>query len=153
MPRRSNAAASTPLPVIDAGSSRLAPPRNLNRDEQQIFRSVVASMPPSHFLRSDIVLLIRYCQDIALASITAEHLKKEGCVDKNGRLSPHLRALEKLDRSIIALSGKLRLAPSARYDARAADRNSRTPEPSYYDLMKSGFDFDDEKEDVDAGRN
>jgi phage terminase small subunit len=152
MSRRSNASMISPFPAIDAGRTRLSPPSNLSKTEQQIFRGIVSSVPPKHFIKSDIVLLTRYVQDIALADIAAANLKKDGSVDATGKLSPWLRALEKLDRSIIALATKLRLAPSARFDSRAADRNARAPEPSVYDLMNQ-FDDEEDAEHVDVGRN
>jgi phage terminase small subunit len=136
MSRPSNAAATTPFPVIDAGATRLSPPSNLNKHEQEVFKQIVASVPARHFAQSDLVLLTRYVKNISLAANAADHLQREGAVDANGKLSPWLRAAEKLDRTIIALASKLRLCPSARYDARAAQRNAREPPPSYYDLMR-----------------
>jgi phage terminase small subunit len=153
MPRRSNAALTSPYAVIDAPRTRLSPPGNLDKNEVRIFRSIVGNMPARHFARADLVLLVRHVQNLAAADIAAAHLKKGGIVDGDGKISPWLRALEKLDRSIVSLATKLRLTPSSRFDSRAAARNSRGPEPSVYDQLNS-IDFDDDGEDhVDSGAN
>jgi hypothetical protein len=120
---RSNAGRSTaPRPRDDAPAA-----------VRRIFLELVASEPADHFRASDADLLEQIAQAILLARQAYDKLETEGPVI-DGKASPWLVVLEKAHRSSVALSGRLRLAPQARMDARAAGRKANGPRLSAYDL-------------------
>jgi phage terminase small subunit len=104
-----------------------------------IFLELVASVSADHFQPSDGALLEQHAQVILLAREAYDKLATEGPVI-DGKASPWLVVLEKAHRSAVALSGRLRLAPQARADARSAARKAGGARPSAYDLME--FDND-----------
>ena len=70
---------------------------------------------PTHFVPSDLPLLVRYVEALALADEAAEQLHAEGAV-VDGKPSPWLVVLEKCQRAVVALSMRLRLSPQSRLD-------------------------------------
>jgi hypothetical protein len=104
------------LVCIDVQSQRLKPPTELNERETEIFHSVVDSVSPQHFVKSDLPLLVSFCTAYNLSRWHAHELNQ-------GRQDHHKPWLD-CTKLCALLSGRLRLAPSTRYDARQAERNS-----------------------------
>ena len=122
MPRKS--AAELSVISIDARESRLRPPETLGERERQLFVDLVAGSKASHFQRTDLPLLCRYCELSFLAETAAGHLRNEGPVI-GGRTSPWVSVLEKATKGLVALSMRLRLSPQAR-----SPNNPTRPSPS-----------------------
>jgi phage terminase small subunit len=137
LPRKSAAA----LAVTGSAGKRSAPrPRDdAPAAVRRIFLELVASAPSDHFQTGDAALLEQYAQAILLARQAYDELATDGPVIE-GKASPWLVVLEKAHRSAVALSGRLRLAPQARADARSAARNASGAKPSAYELMGLGND-------------
>jgi hypothetical protein len=102
---------------------------------RRIFLELVASVSADHFQPGDGALLEQYAQAILLARQAYDKLATDGPVI-DGKPSPWLVVLEKAHRSAVALSGRLRLAPQARADARSAARKAAGAKPSAYELME-----------------
>ncbi|WP_177243499.1 P27 family phage terminase small subunit [Bradyrhizobium sp. Gha] len=98
---------------IGSRANRLRPPPTLNETERTIFIEIINSTNPQHFVRSDLPLLVRYCEAHALCEQAANELKAGGAVI-GGRPSPWLAVAEKSNRNVVALSMRLRLSPQAR---------------------------------------
>ena len=71
MPRKSAAAHATAA----ASSARLHPPSSLSPTEKQIFVNLVGACSVDHFRESDLPLLARYAEAIALAERAAKELR------------------------------------------------------------------------------
>lgn len=110
MPRKS--AASLAIPRVAGGPARLTAPAWLGEEETVVFRDLVSSVDPRHFVRSDLPLLCTYAEAFALARRSAKELRVGIVV--NGKTNPWLVAREKSVRELVALSARLRLAPQAR---------------------------------------
>ena len=67
-------------------------------------------------------LLARYIESDVLAELAAAELRENGAVI-DGRPSPWLTVQEKAVRAMVALSLRLRLAPSARLDPKTVGRH------------------------------
>ena len=132
MPRRSTADLAVVRPA--AGLTRLRPPAELGKEEQAVWRQVVLSCDEKHFRQSDAPLLVRYVQNVVLASRAAASLDREGAVI-GGRPNPWLTVAEKADRALVALSMRLRVSPQARL--RADGMAVKGPPASVYDLMRA----------------
>lgn len=138
MPRRSAA----DLAVVHPADrfTRLLPPAELGKEEQAVWQQVVLSCDEKHFRPSDAPLLVRYCQNVVLASRAAAALDREGAVI-GGRPNPWLTVAEKADRALVALSMRLRVSPQARL--RADGMAVKGPPASIYDIMRQ-TDAEDE---------
>jgi hypothetical protein len=135
MPRKSAAELSV-IPAPTGRYSRLSPPRprdDAPADVAEVFRELVRSAPADHFRGGDGALLEQYAQSIILARKAYDELSTNGPVIDN-KPSPWLVVLEKAHRSAVALSGRLRLAPQSRADARSAGRNANRPPLSAYEF-------------------
>jgi phage terminase small subunit len=88
-------------------------PVGLSREEEDIFRRILAAVDPGHFAASDLPLLVSYVQAIAQHDRAVQALRREGDV-VDGRMSPWNVVLEKAVRAMTALSMRLRLSPQAR---------------------------------------
>ncbi len=130
MPRKSTAALS--VLRVDGKPRRVTAPKGLQGDAAQVFMDIVSSCPPEHFTAADRPLLAQFCEALALSARAARELHRSGPV-KNGRASAWLTVAEKAWRATAALAPKLRLCPSARYDARAAGRKAHEPPASIVD--------------------
>jgi phage terminase small subunit len=119
--RRSAASYEVPV-VVDVGRIRVQPPGHLGETEVQRFADLVASCDPQHFRDSDVPLLARYIEADVLAERAAAELRANGAVI-DGRPSPWLTVQEKAVRAMVALSLRLRLAPSARLDPKTVGRH------------------------------
>lgn len=128
MPRKSATAHATAA----VSSSRLHPPSSLSPTEKQIFVDLVGACDASHFKESDLPLLARYAEAIALAERAAKELRVSA-VTKTGKISPWLVVQEKCVRTITALSMRLRVSPQAR---RLIPSGKASPTVSYYEKMR-----------------
>jgi len=135
MPRRS--ASSLSVVPIASRAARLRPPPTLSESERAIFIDIVAACDANHFRASDLPLLCRYAEACALAEQAAQELRQGGAVI-GGRPSPWIMVQEKANRTIVALSMRLRLSPQSR----APNNPSRKPPTSAYDRMR--IETDDE---------
>ena len=114
--RKSTAEMSVVVP-IDTRRKKLEPPADLKAEEAQIFRQLVSACAPDHFVKSDIPLLVAYCTSIHLSRWAADAIESD---------NSFFTTWERATRMIATLATRLRLAPQARIDARAAGRSTRT---------------------------
>jgi phage terminase small subunit len=150
MPRRSIAQLTTPQIHANGATIHIAPPNNLNKTEQDLFKQIVRSLEPKHFATSDAPLLARYVKNLILADVVGKNLEREGLVTDAGKPSPWLRVQEKLDHTIVTLSSKLRLCPQSRIGPRDAHRRAANAQPmSFYEQMRMD-QREQEQEEADA---
>ena len=110
-----------------SGHHRLVPPLDLNAAEAKLFRELVASCAPEHFLHSDLPLLVSFVQATLLSRRAATALAKN--VEMIG-------IWEKATRMQATLATRLRLAPQARTDPKTISRRSSNYHPSAYELLE-----------------
>jgi phage terminase small subunit len=121
MPRKSVEALTT-FPRVDGRVSHLETPADLPASLRPIVDDLVASQRPEHFRPGDEHLLEQYAQAITVGRKAFAKLEKEGYV-VGGKANPWIIILEKAHRSVVALSGRLRLAPQMRERSRTVGRN------------------------------
>jgi hypothetical protein len=92
---------------------RLTPPSTLPEKARQVFIDTVGSVSASHFHPSDMTLLVRYAEVVALCEQAAAALRDGGVVVA-GEVSAWTKVYEQSVRLQIALSTKLKLSPAAR---------------------------------------
>ena len=116
---------------VDGSPPRLMPPSSLSDAERKIFAGVVAAC--DHLRPSDLPLLCRYVEVVALSDHAAERLRVDVM---KGRPSSALSTQERLVKLLISLSRQLRLSPMSRASSDpktlARSGNGHT---SAYDLM------------------
>jgi phage terminase small subunit len=139
MPRKSAAAALTPVANVRGTPARLRPPPDLGPAELTLWHEIVTSVDARHFVASDAPLLGRYVEAAVLAAIAGAELRKYGGVT-NGRVSPWLTVQEKSVRSMVALSHRLRLAPASRQDRKTVASRARSTLPSAYEVLREDDD-------------
>jgi hypothetical protein len=54
------------LPAVNGEPSPLKPPAGLNKAEQSFFAQVIAACSPSHFVESDLPLLVSFVQSMKI---------------------------------------------------------------------------------------
>ena len=91
------------MPSINGEPPRLKPPASLSEAEAAIFTAVVKSCDPTHFRKSDLPLLCRFCELTALADHAARELRENGAVI-DGKASAWIVVQEKCVRGLVALS-------------------------------------------------
>jgi hypothetical protein len=118
---------------------RLRPPPDLTKPEQALFTELVASNPPTHFVQSDLPLLISYVQ----ASLMARQAFRDMAQDMPGAMSSWTQATKMQ----ATLSTRLRLTPHSRLDAKRAAREAASYNGGGIDgaIARSGVDLDDEQ--------
>ena len=116
---------------VDGSPSRLLPPSGLSDQERKIFAATVAAC--DHLRASDLPLLRRYCEVVALSDHVGEMLRIDVM---KGRPLSSLATQERLVKVLISLSRQLRLTPISRAssDPKTLARSNGGPR-SYYDLM------------------
>ena len=116
---------------VDGSPPRLTPPSSLSDREREIFAATVAAC--DHLRASDLPLLCRYVEVVALSDHAAEKLRIDVM---KGRPSQWLATQERLVKLLISLSRQLRLTPISRAssDPKTLMRHNGGA-PSYYDLM------------------
>jgi phage terminase small subunit len=125
------------LRLLGATPQRLSPPEELAPAEKRIFVDLVSSIAPTHFIASDLPLLVSYCVAIAQEREANHHLRTEGHV-VSGKPSAWITIQEKSHRMITALSMRLRLAPQSR-----ARTKIKADQASAYDRMAALGEHDD----------
>jgi phage terminase small subunit len=122
------------LAALDVTGSppRLTPPSSLSDREREIFAATVAAS--GHLRSSDLPLLQRYCEIVALSDHAAERLRAD--VMKS-RPSQWLATQERLIKVLISLGRQLRLSPLSRSssDPKTLARHNGGS-PSYYEIMR-----------------
>jgi hypothetical protein len=103
--RGRTSAADLAVVVTHPAQRRLQPPHDLTKTEAALFRELVASCSPQHFVASDRPLLIAYVQCV----LASRHWAKAS------RRDPHkIVVWERTIRMLATLATRLRLAPQAR---------------------------------------
>ena len=138
MPRKS---AASNLVVI-SNPELVRPPKptkGASSAVKEVFDEIVRSRPATHFQDTDSHQIQSYCEGIIFARKLAEQIDKQGMILKDG--SPHpaytlwLKTIPRLNQ----LARALRLAPSARIDARSPRVVNQQPyHPTYQDLVETG---------------
>jgi phage terminase small subunit len=141
MPRKS--ASSANVLSIASSNKWLRPPPNLPQAERDLFASLVAANPPSHFKLSDMPLLTQYCAAAILNDQAAQELRVAPVIG-GLKPSPWLAVFEKTNRAVVALSMRLRLSPQARSPNHPPGAR-KEPRPSAYEIMRRAA-ADDETE-------
>jgi hypothetical protein len=116
---RKSSAVDLALPRVDGAPPRLKPPSYLRNRERKLFREVLASVDPRHFVESDLPLLASYVQ----ATILAQQAVRD---------PDQIAVWEKAVRVQAVLATKLRLTVQARADPKTLARRvpqSRKPAP------------------------
>ena len=116
---------------VDGSPPRLTSPPTLSDPERKIFAATVAAS--GHLRPSDLPLLQRYCEIVALSDHAAERLRVNVM---QGRPSQWLATQERLVKLLISLGRQLRLSPISRSggDPKTLARHNGGS-PSYYDVM------------------
>src|SRR5262245_34293799 len=129
-PGRKTTADLTVIPAAPRGH-RLASPPDLEPAAAKLFREIVASCPPSHFVASDQRLLAVYCSALLISQRAAQDPSQ-------------MQAWERATRLVAQLATKLRLCPSARSDPKTVARRALDQRAmSYYELVDAGLEDDD----------
>ncbi len=100
------------LPAVSGTPARLEPPEHLTEAERKVFLALVDAVDPKHFARADLPLLATYCQATVITQETAHEPSNFATWEKAAKLQA-------------VLATRLRLAPQARFDARAAARHQK----------------------------
>ena len=111
------------LQVVSVGSAvRPEPPCSLTRQEKQLWKKIVASLPADRFQPGDLPLLVNYCRTAARCDELAGRREKSKEAE-----TLFLRSVSILS----TLSTKLRLCPSTRIRAESAQlrQSQTTPRP------------------------
>jgi hypothetical protein len=106
--RGRKSAASLAVSCPKDPETRLEPPRSLSERERKLFRDLVSSVVPEHFVHCDLPLVCAYVRAISLEERAAAQLRKTPTDSK------WLALWEKSTRVLTALSLRLRLSPQAR---------------------------------------
>jgi phage terminase small subunit len=121
MPRRSQADV-TQFPRIDVGrQTHLEISDDLPKSLRAVVEDLISSQKPEHFKPGDEILLEAFASAHLLRREAFQHIEDDGAVI-NGKSSPWLSVLEKTSKQLVALSGRLRLAPQMRASSRDAAR-------------------------------
>jgi phage terminase small subunit len=118
---------------------RLRAPDSLGDSARRAFIEIVASHAASHFKPSDLTVLCRYAELVALAERSACELERDGVVLADGSLSKWFTVHSTVTKQIGVLAGRLRIGPSSRQH----QQSRKTVQPmSFYDRMKLDKDWD-----------
>ena len=120
------------VPLFGA-DRRLRPPDSLPDDARRAFIDLVGSLPAGHFKLSDLSVVCRYCELVALAERAAFELSREGVVLPDGKLSAWFTVHSTTTRQLGVLAGRLRIGPSSRQRQQG---KKTVPEMSFYDRME-----------------
>jgi hypothetical protein len=124
------------VPLRD--DDRIQPPDNLTTAERKLFLEVLQKCPPKQFSSADVYLLASFTR----ATLTAERASKQLAKARSApERNSWMRMMESAMKLQAQLATKLRLATTARHDARQLSRLHAAHRLSYYDVM----DMDDDK--------
>jgi len=110
--------------VVSALPKRLKVPRTLSGGAKAEFVRIVTAERADHFKRSDMPLLIQYCEAAALAERAIR-------LQRDDAKAAWLTRREKANRVRVALSARLRICPQARQP----NRPTRPERVSFYEQM------------------
>jgi phage terminase small subunit len=108
-----------PSEAVFLRSGALPAPDDLPEPARSLWREIMASTPEAQWRPGDVPLLGTYCRTATLAAEAARRLEADGQL-VDGRPSPWARLLAEHGKTLAALAGKLRLAPSSRIRPDAA---------------------------------
>jgi hypothetical protein len=108
----------------------LIPPATLSDREREIFAATVAAC--GHLRSSDLPLLQRYVEVVALSDHAAERLRVDVM---QGAPSAWLGVQERLLKLLVILARQLRLSPISRTDPKTVARSNGHDHVSVYELM------------------
>lgn len=127
---RPSAADLAAVPTI-SDRQHIQPPKQITPRARQLFVELVGATGPDHFAPSDVPVLTTFCEAVALREQAQAALSEHGVV-VDGDTNPWFAVCNKQDKTIATLGMRLRLVPSARYDAKKAARNTGK-RPSAYE--------------------
>jgi phage terminase small subunit len=145
----------SPYVVTDATSfgepnQRLKPPASLGEPEKRVFLDLILACPSGQFQASDLPLLARYCELVALCEQAMAEMTAGGMVAADGKPSPWFSIYTQSVKALTGLAMRLRLGPQSR----AFKAPKRTAAPtSFYDrmtLMEGDDDGDEEEAEAQA---
>ena len=118
---------------VTGSPPRLSPPSSLSDPERKIFAATVAAC--DHLRPSDMPLLCRYVEVVALSDHAAERLRVDVM---KGRPSQWLTTQARLVKLLISLGRQLRLSPLSRSssDPKTLARSGNGHAVSAYELMR-----------------
>jgi hypothetical protein len=118
---------------VDGSPPRLTPPSTLSDSERKIFAATVAAC--GHLRPSDLPLLRRYVEVVALSDHAAERLRADVM---KGRPSSWLGTQERLVKLLVVLGRQLRLPPISRSSShpKTLARSNGHAHVSAYELMR-----------------
>lgn len=127
MRQRGRASAAALADVnVTATAARQEPPSNLSDEERALFTELVEACAPTHFVKSDLPLLVSFIQATLLVRRAAT-----GMVD-----DPDLIAVfEKSVKLQATLATRLRLAPQSRLDPKSVARQQPYEGPRPWDRV------------------
>ena len=98
--------------AVDGRPLALRPPPSLSDAERLVFVNTVTAVKPGHLQPSDMPLIVRYVQTVAMGDVAAKKLAAD---IRGGRPSPHwLSTVERLQKLLIPLCRQLKLSPLSR---------------------------------------
>jgi len=118
---------------VDGSPPPLQPPSTLSDPERRIFAATLTAC--DHLRASDMPLLVRYCEIVALSDHAAERLRIDVM---KGRPSSWLTTQERLIKLLVILGRQLRLSPLSRSssDPKTLARSGNGLAVSAYELMR-----------------
>ena len=130
---RKSIASIVTLNGVDGSPPRMMPPSSLSDAERTIFAGVVAAV--DHLRPSDLPLLCRYVETVAMSDHAAERLRIDVM---KGRPSQWLATQERLVKLLISLGRQLRLSPLSRAssDPKTLARSGNGHAVSAYEMMR-----------------
>lgn len=131
MPRRSSSEIGAP--IFGPDPPRLSPPASLGELEKRAFVDLILSLPSSHFRPSDAPLVARWAELVVQCEVAHGEMQAGGMVTSDGKPSAWFVVYQQATRSLLTVSARLRLSPSAR--SHATFTSHEEPPSSYYDRM------------------
>jgi hypothetical protein len=122
------------LSVVTPFPQRPKPPRELTKEQAQIWRDTVGRLPPDWFGREMFPLLVAFCRHVTSARFVSRQLNAIGSADLGDpkifrRYGAFLR-MEALESAAIArMATKLRLTNQSRYTPAGAAAAARRSGP------------------------
>lgn len=127
MQKRGRASAAALANVNVTGTAaRQEPPPNLSEEERTLFTELVESCAPTHFVKSDLPLLVSFIQATLLVRRAAT-----GMVDNPDMIA----VFEKSVKLQATLATRLRLAPQSRLDPKSLARQLPYEGPRPWDRV------------------
>jgi hypothetical protein len=124
---------TTDVLPFGTGVSRLRPPASLGEPEKAAFLDLVTSCPATQFEASDLPLLVRWAELVAMAETAAGELTVGGMVTADGKVSPWFTVHQQATKTLSGLALRLRLGPQSRTPK--APKRKAGP-LSYFDIME-----------------